>query len=94
MQHSRNRECDNERGGTVITFIPLLVFGALAILLVVMCRRTRSASSNDHSTAYCGDSSTPMMWSDVNSDSSCHSTDTADCSAGDTSCDGGGGGSD
>jgi hypothetical protein len=73
------------------TVIPLLVFGALAILLVVLFRRTRTASSNDQSAAYGGDSWTPIIWSDVNSDSSCHSTDTADCSGGDASCHGGGG---
>jgi len=78
----------------VITFIPLLVFGALAILLVVLSRRTRTASSNAHSAAHGGDVWTPMIWSDVNSDSSCHSSGAADCSAGDTSCDGGGSGSD
>jgi hypothetical protein len=50
------------------------------------------ASSNDRSAAYGGDAWTQIMWSDVNS--SCHGTDTADCSVGDTSCEGGGGGCD
>lgn len=77
-----------------MTLIPILVFGALAILLVVLFRRTRTASGNDQSAAYGGDAWTPIMWSDVNSDSPCHTTDTADCSGGDTSCDGGGGGCD
>jgi hypothetical protein len=77
-----------------MTLIPPLVFGALAILLVVLFRRTRTTSTNDHSAAYGSDSWTTIIWSDVNSDSSCHGTDTADCSGGDTSCDGGGGGCD
>jgi hypothetical protein len=34
------------------TVIALLVFGALAILLVVLLRRTRTASTGDHSAAY------------------------------------------
>jgi hypothetical protein len=77
-----------------MTTLTPLGFGALAILLVVLFRRTRTASTNDQSAAYGGDSWTPIIWSDVNSDSSCHSTDTADCSGGDTSCDGGVGGCD
>jgi hypothetical protein len=55
-----------------MTLIPILVFGALAILLVVLFRRTRTASGNDQSAAYGGDAWTPIMWSDVNSDSPCH----------------------
>ena len=77
-----------------MTLVPLLVFGALAILLVVLFRRSRTASSHNGSSAYGGDAWTPMMWSDGNGDSNCDSSDTADCSGGDAGCDRGGGGCD
>jgi hypothetical protein len=41
------------------TVIPLLVFGALAILLVVLFRRRRTASTSGRSLAYDGDTWTP-----------------------------------
>ena len=77
-----------------MTFIPLLVFGALAILLVVLFRRPRTASPHHESSRYGGDTWTPMMWSDGNGDSNCDACDTADCGGGDAGCDGGGGGCD
>jgi hypothetical protein len=50
-----------------MTFIPLLVFGALAILLIVLFRRTRTA--RNRSSTYDGDTWTPMTWTDGNADS-------------------------
>jgi hypothetical protein len=75
-----------------MTFIPLLVFGALAILLIVLFRRTRTA--RNRSSTYDGDTWTPMTWTDGNADSPCDSSGTADCRGADASCDGGGGGGD
>jgi len=72
---------------TTMTFIPLLGFGVLTILLVVLFRRARSAA---RSSSHASDTWTPVMWTDVNADSSCDSSGTEDCSGGDTSCDGGG----
>ena len=72
---------------TTMTFIPLLGFGVLTILLVVLFRRARSAA---RSSSHARDTWTPVMWTDVNADSSCDSSGTEDCSGGDTSCDGGG----
>ena len=73
--------------------IPLLVLGAVVILLIVRSRRTRTASTASRSPTYGGDAWTPMMWSDRGSDSQCDSTDAGDCtSGGDAGCDAGGGG--
>jgi hypothetical protein len=77
-----------------MTFIPFLVFGAVAILLVVLIRRTRTASAKRHASTYGGDTWMPVMWTDVNADSPCDSNSTTDCSGADASCDGGGGGGD
>ena len=72
--------------------IPLLVLGAVVILLIVRSRRTRTASTASRSPTY-GDAWTPMMWSDRGSDSQCDSTDAGDCtSGGDAGCDAGAGG--
>jgi hypothetical protein len=71
-----------------MTFIPLLVFGALAIVLVALFCRTRTAVRSSN----LADTWTPMMWTDGNADSPCDSSGTADCSGADVSCDGGGGG--
>jgi len=76
-----------------MTFIPLVV-GVLALLLVVLFRRTRTASTDTRSSTYGGDTWTPMLWTDADSDPPCHSTDTADCGGGDTGCDAGGSGCD
>lgn len=72
--------------------IPLLVLGAVVILLFVRSRRTRTASTASRSPSYGVDAWTPMMWGDHGSDSQCDSTDAADCSSGgDAGCDAGGG---
>ena len=70
-----------------MTFIPLLVFGALAILLVVLLRRRLAASVSNRSAGYDGNTWMPVMWTHAN----CDSTDAADCGGGDTNCDAGGG---
>ncbi len=79
-----------------MTLIPLLVFGALAILLVVLMRRSRTAPADRQSLAYGNDTWTSVTCTDANSDSDshCDSSQAADCSGGDTSCDSGGGGCD
>ena len=53
--------------------IPLLVFGAVAILLTVLFRRTRAASP--HRASYGGDTWTPIAWADGDTDSNCDSMD-------------------
>ena len=79
--------------------IPLFVFGAVAILLIVLFRRTRATSPHD-GASYGGDTWTPMAWADGDTDSNCDSVDTADCAGadagggGDAGCDSGGGGCD
>jgi hypothetical protein len=57
-------------------FIPLLVFSAAAVLLLVLFCRTRTAA---RSSSYAGDTWTPMTWTDGNADSPCDSSGTADC---------------
>jgi hypothetical protein len=71
--------------------IPLLVFSAVAVLLLVLFCRTRTAARSSSNSS---DTWTPMMWADGNADSPCDSSGTADCSGADASCDGGGGGGD
>jgi hypothetical protein len=56
-----------------MTLIPLLVFGALAILLVVLFRRTRTASTDSRSSTYGADTWTPVMLSEPTArDSRCY----------------------
>ena len=66
--------------------IPLLVFGAVAIILVVLILRPGTAA---RSSSYAGDASMPMMWTDGNADASCDSSDIGDCGGGNASGDGG-----
>jgi hypothetical protein len=77
-----------------MTLIPLLVVGALAVLLVLLVRRTRRASTESQSSSYGDNSWTPMVWTDGDSDSASHNVDASDCSGGDAGCDCGGGGGD
>ena len=76
--------------GITMLLIPLLVFGAVAIILVVLILRPGTAA---RSSSYAAEASMPMMWTDGNADASCDSSDIGDCGGGDASGDGGGGGS-